>query len=82
MSTARRKLTNDEIKRAFESDTRVALTTKEAAELLGVNPKTLNSWRNAGYLEGTYRKRPGDDRYWRDRLIAHYFNGPEWHASK
>ena len=86
MSTHKRKLTKEEISNAFAPDAlevgRPTLTTKEAAELLRVSPKTINSWKNAGYLEGTYRKHQGKDCYWRDRLLDCYFNGADWHEKK
>lgn len=81
MSTRQRKLTQEEIQRAFAEGAppliNPILSTEEAAELLRIAPKTLDAWKNAGRLEGTYRKR-GLVRYWRDRLIAHFFNGPDW----
>ncbi len=82
MSTRDKKLSNAEIRQAFsEGSTPVVpqvLTTEEAAALLRLRPKTLNAWKNAGLLEGSYRQRQGQDRYWRDRLLACYFNGADW----
>ena len=82
MSTSRKKLKAEEITLAVGNDAKPVvpsvLTTREAAKLLRMKPKTLNAWKNAGLLEGTYRQRRGRDRYWRDRLLACFFNGPEW----
>lgn len=84
MSTKNKKLSNTEIEQAFSEGSvpvvRQMLSTEEAAVLLGFKPKTINDWKNAGLLEGTYRQRQGHDRYWRDRLVAWFFNGPEWNA--
>lgn len=86
MSTKSKKLSSSEIERAFAEGSspvvKQILITEEAAQLLGVKPKTLNAWKNAGFLEGTYRQRQGLDRYFRDRLVAHFFNGPEWNATE
>lgn len=85
MSTAGRKLTKAEIENAFADGSapfiRQILTTKEAADLLRITPKTLDTWKNAGRLEGAYRKR-GNVMYWRDRLVDKVFNGPEWSNDK
>lgn len=84
MSTHKKRLTKDEIARAFEagefSKFPSIMTTEEAAEMLRVAPKTLNSWKNASFLEGTYRQQRAEDRYWRDRLVECFFNGPDWKA--
>lgn len=85
MSTKTKKLSASEIELAFGNGAEPAvhqlLTTKEAAKLLRVTPKTLNVWKNAGLLEGTYRQRRGQDRYWRDRLVACFFNGLDWNET-
>jgi len=85
MTINNKRLTKDEISRAFAegpfSKYPPILTTKEAAEMLGVKPKTINAWKNEGLLEGTYRQQRKEDRYWRDRLIDRFFNGPEWNAA-
>ena len=54
------------------------LSTKQAAELLGVSEKTLGYWKSAGRLEGVVRKRGKRNFYLRNRLIAAVFEGPEW----
>jgi hypothetical protein len=75
MSTKTKKLSASEIELAFGKGAEPAvhqlLTTKEA----------LNVWKNAGLLEGTYRQRRGQDRYWRDRLVACFFNGLDWNET-
>ncbi len=85
MSTARRRLTKGEIESAFADGSapliRQILTTEEAADLLRIKPKTLDAWKNAGRLEGAYRKR-GNVMYWRDRLVDKVFNGPDWSNDK
>lgn len=86
MSTKIKKITIDEIQSAFGADSEPVipriLTTREAAELLRIQPKTLNDWKNAGLLEGTYRQRSGQDRYWRDRLVTAFFNGKDWNGKQ
>ncbi|GAA4428808.1 helix-turn-helix domain-containing protein [Bremerella cremea] len=85
MTINKKRLTKGEIASAFVegefSKYSPILTTKEAAEMLRVKPKTVNAWKNAGLLEGTYRQQRGEDRYWRDRLIDSFFNGPTWDAT-
>lgn len=85
MSIRQKRQTRDEIHKAFAngafSKFGAVLTTKEVAEILSVTPKTVNAWKNAGLLEGTYRQQRGEDRYWRDRLIECYFNGRDWHVA-
>lgn len=78
MSTIRKRLTPSEIKAALGDRVPPILTTAEAAELLRVTPKTLNAWKNKGFLEGAFCHRRGEDRYWSDRLIQRYFNAQEW----
>lgn len=82
MSTKFKKLATSEIERAFgegsEPAIRQILSTQQAADLIGIAPKTLNEWKNAGLLEGSYRQRNRRDFFWRDRLVACLFNGHDW----
>ena len=76
-------LTKSEIQRAFDTeDLRKQfppiLTTQMVADLLGVAISTLYEWISDGRFDGSFRTRGKGHRFWRDRVIDLYFNGPEW----
>jgi hypothetical protein len=35
-----------------------------------------------GRFDGTFRKRGKHLRFWRDRVIDQFFNGPEWETTQ
>lgn len=53
------------------------LDEQQAAGMLRIAPKTLGNWRRDGQLQGTYSKRGRAILYFRDRLVAHFFNPTE-----
>jgi excisionase family DNA binding protein len=54
------------------------LDVPQVAELLGLSPKTIYHWVAAGRFDGTFRKRGKHLRFWRDRVVDRFFNGPDW----
>ena len=81
MPTRNRRLTDDEIRKAF-ADSGVScspfLSPKDLAQVLGISVKTIYQWIAAGRLDGAFRKRGKHCLIWRDRAIDQLFNGPDW----
>ena len=50
----------------------------QLAHLLGYPVSTIYAWRSRGYFEGAYRKRGKRVRFWRDKAVELFFNGPDW----
>ncbi len=80
-------LRKSEIDTAFRDESAKGIpsptvTVKEAAELLKVSIKTIYFWIQLGRFDGCFRKRGKHIRFWRNRLIEHFFNGPDWQSAK
>ena len=76
-------LTKDEIARVLAKldpakYSPVSISPAQLAELLGYPRATIYEWVAKGYFDGTFRKRGKGIRFWADRAIARFFNGPEW----
>lgn len=82
MSTAKHKLTKDELQRAFASgigaQVPVILSPAQLATIIGISRKTVYEWLSKGRLDGTYRKRGKHVLLWRDRALERIMNGKEW----
>ena len=82
MNTRQRKLSKDEIQRAFSGAAADAvppiLSPAQLAELLGLSVKTVYEWIAKGRLDGAFRKRGKHVLIWRDRALDLLFNGPDW----
>ena len=82
MSTRKKPLSKADLHRAFSdgsgSNVKVILTVDELSALTGVAKSTLYQWIAQGRLDGTFRKRGKAILFWRDRVIAQLFNGPNW----
>ena len=84
MSTRKRPLTKQEIMQAFATcegrEIPAIVGVRQLAELLGMSPKTIYEWVSKGRFDGAYRRRGKHLRFWRDRAIYRFFNGPDWGA--
>jgi len=82
MSRRKPKLSIDEIKRAFQSDSGNAfppiVSPKQLADILGYSIKTIYEWIAEGRFDGAFRKRGKHLRFWRDAALELFFNGKEW----
>ena len=82
MSTRAKRLSGDEIQRAFHegpgAQVPVILSPPQLADLLGLSVKTVYQWIAAGRLDGAFRKRGKHVLIWRNRVLDVLFNGPEW----
>ena len=82
MSSRKRPISNEEIRQAFVGPTGESapaiLSPARLAALLDLSPKTIYEWIARGRLDGAFRKRGKHVLIWRDRALAHLFNGPEW----
>jgi excisionase family DNA binding protein len=82
VTTRKRLLSKDEIKRAFSEgegqSVPVILTMKEACALLRVARSTLSEWIAKGRLDGAFRKRGKQNLFWRDALVDVIFNSKDW----
>jgi excisionase family DNA binding protein len=80
VSTFKKKLTKDEIRRAFEEGAAAGpiLSPAELASVVGVSVKTIYEWMAKGRLDGAFRKRGKHILLWRDRAIDIIYNGKEW----
>ena len=77
------KLSRTEIRQAFEdgrSNVPPILSPKQLAELLGISRSTLYEWAAKGRLDGSFRRRGKHIRFWRDRVLLLFFDGPRWGA--
>jgi excisionase family DNA binding protein len=85
MSTKRQPLRKEEIERAFsaelDSHPGPILSPAQLAAMLGISLKTIYEWIARGRLDGTFRKRGKHIRFWRDRVVALYFNGAQWETN-
>jgi hypothetical protein len=82
MSTRKKPLSQDEIRRAVEHLAPPVLSPKLLAGLLGQGVKTVYDWIAKGRLDGAFRKRGKHNLIWRDRALALIFNGPEWNSDE
>lgn len=55
------------------------LDTKALAAMLGRPVKTVRAWLAKGRFKNAAIKRGKEYTIWRDRAIAQWFNGAEWH---
>ncbi len=82
MGKEKRKLTQEEIKQAFEDpvgkDFPIILNPEKLAHLLGLSRKTIYEWISQGRLDDVFRKRGKHVLIWRDRALDLLFNGPDW----
>ena len=82
MTTRQRPLTKEEIQLACEAPVSngvpMILSPLQLAEVCGLSVKTIYEWVSRGRLDGAFRKRGKHNLFWRDRVIALIFNGPEW----
>ncbi len=82
MSTVRKPLSKEELRRAFgsEAGSRVPpiVSPAELADLLGMSVKTIYEWIARGRLDGSFRKARQTHIDLRDRAIEIIFNGKEW----
>ncbi len=72
-----------EIGRAFDSEPFRAqyppiMSPEQVAQMLGYARSTIYQWIAAGLFDGAYRRRGKGVRFWRDRVLHIFFNGPEW----
>ena len=69
---------SEELRREFPA----ILDVPQVARLLALrSSKTIYFWVARGRFDGTFRKRGKYLRFWRDRVIDRFFNGPEWESS-
>ena len=54
------------------------LSPLELSKVCGMKVKTIYEWIAKGRFDGAFRKRGKHNLFWRDRVIALIFNGPEW----
>jgi excisionase family DNA binding protein len=57
------------------------LSPDQLASLLGYSRSTVYFWVAEGRFDGAFRKRGKQMRFWRDRALERFFNGPEWSSS-
>jgi len=78
MSSNRKRLSRDELERAFGNKVPPILSPEKLAQLLGLSVKTMYAWIAAGRLDGAFRKRGKHILIWRDRALDILFDGPDW----
>ncbi len=54
------------------------LTPESVGRMLGCPRSTVYEWVAKGRLDGCSRRRGKGVRFWRDRVLDRFFNGPEW----
>jgi predicted DNA-binding transcriptional regulator AlpA len=73
-----------EIQRAFDhADPRSQpygpiLDPSQVGRMLGYPRSTIYEWIAKGRFDGAYRKRGKGVRFFRDRVLHLFFNGPDW----
>ena len=89
MMRSRRKSrfpTRLELRLAFENESGekwpAILSPAKLAALLDVSVSTLYAWIADGRFDGAFRKRGKHIRFWRDRAIAVFFDGPNWSSNR
>jgi excisionase family DNA binding protein len=80
------QLKPSEMSRAFDLDAArreysAILSPEQVAGMLGYSRSTVYDWIKKGRFDGAYRKRGKHARFWRDRVLDIFFNGPEWNQS-
>ncbi len=82
MTIRKDSLSKGEIAEAFRGEmgeTFPPILNLEAVARLLCRPiKTVREWISKGYLKGCFRKRGKRFSFWRDRVVAQIFNGPDW----
>jgi excisionase family DNA binding protein len=80
-----RPITREELQLPFDGPLReqfpVILSTQQVADLLGIPVSTVYHWTAEGRFDGAFRKRGKHLRFWRDRLLVIFFNGPAWRTN-
>lgn len=78
----KKPLRREELRRAFDGELGAefgpVLSPAQLARLLGYSRATIYQWVAAGRLDGSFRKRGKGVRFWRDRVLDIFFNGPPW----
>lgn len=54
------------------------ITPEQLGELLGYPRATIYEWITKGRFDGTFRKRGKGVRFWPERAIERFYNGPDW----
>jgi predicted DNA-binding transcriptional regulator AlpA len=81
MTTRKKPLKQSEIQAAFSNENNKfpeIISPEQLGQLLGIAVKTIYEWIAKGRFDGAFRKRGKGIRFWRDRAIEIYFNGPDW----
>ena len=77
-----RPISRDEVRAAIDGagDGKLPaiLTPEQLAEALQISRSTVYFWITQGRFDGAFRKRGKHLRFWRDRALDLFFDGPEW----
>lgn len=82
----KRRFEREELRQPFDGDLArrfpPILTMPQVSQLLGYSTSTIYEWVSRGKLDGCSRKRGKQLRFWRERLLDLFFNGPDWNQKE